>query len=376
MNSAAERTDPEDRRGASSRGLGRAFGGALLFALPMLMTMELWQLGFTMDRWRLLLLLALALPTLVGVSHRLGFEKTFGWREDLRDTCVALGVGIVAAATILALFGVIGPRMSADEIVGKIAVETVPAALGALLAQSQFGTDHPAEADERALSGYFGALFLMLVGALYFALNIAPTDEIMAIAYGMSAWHAIATVVVSVALIHGFVFALGFRGGATAAARRAAGKRLPAIHPARIRHRHGDQPLHALDLRPRRRRGVRADPHGHDRAGLSRRDRRRRRAADPLRPDVAKLDAGGVERIVGLVSAAAVASTLGFLTFQASQSAEALPELAIARRTAEAGSGSGAQLRFVVSNGGARPARDVTVALLVRGSSGKWRSAR
>ena len=68
--------------------------------------------------------------------------------------------------------------MSAEEIVGKIAVESVPAAFGALLARSQFGTDHPAEDDDRALSGYFGALFLMLVGALYFALNIAPTDEI------------------------------------------------------------------------------------------------------------------------------------------------------------------------------------------------------
>ena len=214
MNSAAQRTDPQDRLGALSRGLGRAFGGALLFALPMLMTMELWELGFTMDRRRLLLLLALALPMLVGVSHRLGFEKTFGWREDLRDACVALGVGMVAAAAILAMFGVIGPRMSADEIVGKIAVETVPGALGALLAQSQFGTDHPAEADERALSGYFGALFLMLVGALFFALNIAPTDEIMAIAYRMSPWHAVAPVVASLAVIHGFVFALGFRGEA------------------------------------------------------------------------------------------------------------------------------------------------------------------
>jgi hypothetical protein len=28
-------------------GLGRAFGGALIFSLPMLMTMEMWWLGFS-----------------------------------------------------------------------------------------------------------------------------------------------------------------------------------------------------------------------------------------------------------------------------------------------------------------------------------------
>lgn len=214
MKSATE-TAPEAARGTLLRGLGRAFGGALLFGLPMLMTMELWRLGFAMDRWRLVLLLALALPLLVGVAHRLGFEETFGWREDLRDTCVALGVGMLAAASILALFNVLGSRMSSEEIVGKIAVEAAPAAFGALLARSQFGADPPAEADGRALSGYFGILFLMLVGALYFALNIAPTDEIMVIAHGMSPWHAVATIAASLALMHGFVFALGFRGGAT-----------------------------------------------------------------------------------------------------------------------------------------------------------------
>ena len=37
-----------------ARGLARAFGGAILFCLPLLMTMEMWALGFEMDRFRLL----------------------------------------------------------------------------------------------------------------------------------------------------------------------------------------------------------------------------------------------------------------------------------------------------------------------------------
>ena len=39
---------------AYSRDLGRAFGGALLFNVPLLMTMEMWAQGVIMDRWRLL----------------------------------------------------------------------------------------------------------------------------------------------------------------------------------------------------------------------------------------------------------------------------------------------------------------------------------
>jgi putative integral membrane protein (TIGR02587 family) len=203
-----------------AKGLGRAFGGALLFGLPMLMTMELWRHGAGMDRWRLLQLFALAAPLLVGVAHRLGFKATFGWRDDLRDAVTALGIGCLTSALILAAFNVISPGMSLDEIFGKIAVQSVPAALGALLGQSQLGGGGSDEADEgeQALSGYFGTLFLMLVGALFFSLNMAPTDEMMIISYMMTPWHAILLVCASLLVMHAFVFAVGFRGGATASA--------------------------------------------------------------------------------------------------------------------------------------------------------------
>jgi putative integral membrane protein (TIGR02587 family) len=199
-------------------GLGRAFGGALIFGLPMLMTMELWQLGFAMDRGRLALLMVLAVPLLVGVAHRIGFEPSFGWREDLRDAFLAYGIGIGASAAILGVFGLLGPGMPADEMVGKVAVQSVPAALGALLGRSVLGGAHPGGDDPRALEGYFGALFLMLVGALFLGLNVAPTEEMVVISLLMTPWHSLALVALSVLLMHGFVFALGFRGAAPRAA--------------------------------------------------------------------------------------------------------------------------------------------------------------
>ena len=205
---AAARTGDDQRRGSGrpdprlrvmsgeaatshlAKGLGRAFAGALLFSLPMLMTMELWRHGAAMDRWRLLQLFVLAAPLLVGMAHRLGFEATFGWRDDLRDAFIALGIGCLTSAAILVAFNVLSPGMSLDEIVGKVAIQSVPAAMGALLGRSQLGgdenEDEEADEDDQALSGYFGTLFLMLVGALFFSLNMAPTDEMIVISYKMT----------------------------------------------------------------------------------------------------------------------------------------------------------------------------------------------
>lgn len=193
-------------------GLGRAFGGALLFGLPMLMTNELWELGATMDRLRLALLLILGIPLLVGVSHRIGFEASFGWREDLRDTAIALGVGLVAGASILALFNILNDDLSFDALVGRVGVQVVPAALGAMLARSQFGGDRPRE-DREAFSGYGGTLFMMLVGALFLGLNVAPTEEMVQIAWTMTPWHALGLMALTLATMHAFVYGHGTGDG-------------------------------------------------------------------------------------------------------------------------------------------------------------------
>lgn len=222
---ATGRRDEGSLGGALLAGFGRAFGGALLFGMPMLMTMELWELGATLDRFRLALLLALAVPLLVGVSHRVGFEPTFGWREDLRDAAIALGVGLVAGAAVLSVLAVLGPGMSAREMIGAVAIQAVPAAFGAMLGRSQFGGGGAEDADSgddesgdaegpAAFDGYPGTLFMMIVGALYFSLNIAPTEEMVLISFKMTSWHAVVLILASLGLMHGFVYGLGFHGGA------------------------------------------------------------------------------------------------------------------------------------------------------------------
>jgi len=195
-------------------GLARAFGGAVIFGIPLMMTMEMWTLGFAISRPRLLLFIVVNLLVLVGLSYFAGFEKTFSWREDVMDALAAFGVGAITSAAILALFAVITLDMTWSEIVGKVALQCVPASIGAMLGRKQLGAEQDTEAeDERKReAGYAGELFLMLAGALFLAFNMAPTEEMILIAFQMTPWHGIALGLASIALLHVFVYALGFSG--------------------------------------------------------------------------------------------------------------------------------------------------------------------
>jgi len=73
--------------------LGRAFGGALLFSLPLLMTMEMWALGVSAAPARRLAFVIAALPVLYGLAHYAGFSARRGLVNNSLDTLVALAVG-------------------------------------------------------------------------------------------------------------------------------------------------------------------------------------------------------------------------------------------------------------------------------------------
>lgn len=201
---------------AYAMGLARAFAGALIFGLPLLMTMEMWALGVSVHPLRLLAFLVVNFVILVGLSRFGGFERTDTLAEDVMDALAACGVGIVGAALILSLLAIIGPHMPLDEIAGKIAIQSVPMSFGAMIARKQLsagGGDEPADA-ERAVRGasYGGQLFLMVAGALFLSFNVAPTEEMQLIGYMMSTWHLLALILVSLLLLHLFVYRVGFAG--------------------------------------------------------------------------------------------------------------------------------------------------------------------
>jgi putative integral membrane protein (TIGR02587 family) len=194
-------------------GLARAFGGAIFFTLPLLMTMEMWQLGFHMARLPLALFIVVMVPVLIGLEYYTGFKDATTVLDELADAAVAYGVGLVASALVLWLFNLISLDEPVSSIVGKIALQAVPASFGAMLSNSQFGASGAAERQHKREVGFGGTLFLMAVGALFLAFNVAPTEEMVLLAYRMTHWHAVALALTSLLLIHGFVYAVSFRGG-------------------------------------------------------------------------------------------------------------------------------------------------------------------
>lgn len=197
-----------------ARGLARAFAGALIFGLPLLMTMEMWSIGLYVHPFRLILFLLIHLGNLVLLSRFGGFEPTCGLKDDVLDALAAYAVGNVSAALILALLGLITADMPLNEVGSMIALQSVPASFGAMIARKQLSSgemERGEEQDARS-GGYAGELFLMVAGALFFAFNIAPTEEVVLISFKMTPWHCLGLIIFSILILHALVFTVGFAG--------------------------------------------------------------------------------------------------------------------------------------------------------------------
>lgn len=200
------------REAAYARDLARAFGGALLFSLPLLMTMEMWWAGFTLDGVRLGVFLLVALPLLVGLAFYAGFSAGHrGLGHAALDALVALAVGFLTAGLVLSLFGVFEPGAPPQQTAGQLLLQAVAGAMGALLAGRQLSAGRDDIGDEDQAS-YPGELFLMVAGALFLALNMAPTEEMVLIAFRMDPLQVAALLLLSIGLMHAIVYRVGFAG--------------------------------------------------------------------------------------------------------------------------------------------------------------------
>jgi putative integral membrane protein (TIGR02587 family) len=191
-------------------GLSRAVGGAIIFALPMFMTLEMWELGVTMPPLRLAGFLVAFLPMLVVTSYFAGFEPTFDLRDDAVDALVAFAVGVATATVFLVAVCALGRTATFEQTVGQIFLQAVPASIGALVAQSTLGGR--GEPRKRRRAGVAGDVFLAALGALYLCLNVAPTDEIVLIAARATPWHLLGLLAGSIAILEAFAHRVGFRG--------------------------------------------------------------------------------------------------------------------------------------------------------------------
>lgn len=186
-------------------GLIRAFAGAILFSFPMLMTMEMWHLGFYMDPLRLAIFILISIPLLARLNYFAGFETDTGLFANLLDAFSVYFVAVLVSFIVLSLFEIISPGMAVSEIVGKIAIQSVPASIGAMLSRSQLGENDVRE-ERRKSAGYGAGIFMATIGALYLSLSLAATEEMILISYKMSPLFMLGLVILSLTMMHGFLF--------------------------------------------------------------------------------------------------------------------------------------------------------------------------
>jgi putative integral membrane protein (TIGR02587 family) len=194
---------------AALKGAGRAFGGAVLFATPIFMTMEVWRLGVTIPRVRLALLLCATVVLVVLLVRFFGnVPGRPGWHDVAADAGLAFVMAALAATVILAALAVMDPFTEWRDALSVLALELLPAAVGASYARSQLGQGRRTEPPQT----YRDELLLMAAGAVVFAANIAPTEEVVVLGTRMGPVQAGLVVVLSLALMHGFVYLVDFKG--------------------------------------------------------------------------------------------------------------------------------------------------------------------
>ncbi len=185
----------------SLREYARGLAGGLLFALPMLYTMEIWWTGFLASPLRLTVGLAATFGLLILYNLFAGLRQDASFAEVLIDSVEELGLGLSCAALLLWLLGRIEPAMNLPEIIGKIVSEGLVMAIGFSIGTAQLGKR--AKPENGSQPGYrqidpWGHLALAACGAIVFGANVAPTEEIVTLGQEMSLTGLISLMVLTV----------------------------------------------------------------------------------------------------------------------------------------------------------------------------------
>lgn len=192
----------------------RACAGALLGALPLLYTMEMWWYARIVSEPILLGMMAVAGGVVVLSILFGGFRR--GRVSHLGiDTLIAFGIGIAASAVTLVVVGRIQPGVVPLSAAARmVALEAIPCAIGAALAMTQF---RPRDGDTKNIDRRIDRLsqdrqkvLATLVGAVFFAFNVAPTDELRMMTIEAEPVHFPLIVLFSLAVSYIIVFEADF----------------------------------------------------------------------------------------------------------------------------------------------------------------------
>ena len=192
--------------------LTRAVGGALLFGIPLLLTMETWWLGAQLPPWQAVLLLGIALHCTFPLVRSIGFKRETTLHSHLDQAVHAVAVGAVSSLVILLVLNRVSLNDPPTAIASMVAIQALPLSLGAAVANAVFkrGKDRHEGDNEGAWSALIHKVGATAIGAAFVAFSAAPTEEITQIAAELSFGHQLALIALSLVIAHAIVFHSGY----------------------------------------------------------------------------------------------------------------------------------------------------------------------
>jgi putative integral membrane protein (TIGR02587 family) len=231
------------------RDLARGVAAGSIVGMPLLFTMEMWWHGMTRSEEQLLVLLAATLGINFVLCRFGGFRQAYSVGEAASESVSSVGIGLLFSVAILWLIGEVEFDTASTDILGKVLIEAVPVSLGVSYAnlsvrgKSRTGDDDRGKQDDPSGDGGGGGggggsdghragddaggeddpqrrqlwqdlkdVAATLSGATLFALNVAPTEEVLLIATRLPAWQHLLLMAASLGLCYLILFASGFQG--------------------------------------------------------------------------------------------------------------------------------------------------------------------
>lgn len=181
------------------RDIGRSVVGALLLGLPLLYTMETWWLGWRLPAWMVLTYAFGGLVLVSVVVHHVGFhkghaEKEEHLRKEVLDFFELFMTSFLTGVLVLFMFGIIEFAEDLGDVVRLALIQVVPLGLGAAITNRALGS---AESENKESVDFRreGAIFAL--GAIFFILPVAPTEEMELIAAHAGPYRMVGIVVAS-----------------------------------------------------------------------------------------------------------------------------------------------------------------------------------
>ena len=192
--------------------------GGFLFGIPLLYTMEVWFIGSYVRPPILLGILAITFIIVLSINRIEGFrpQESETVPGAIAETIETLAIGMICSTLMLVILKRIDWQISLSEALGKIIFEGVPFSLGVAFSRSLLTGDAEVDLDDETSESQgersiwkdtVADLSATLIGALFIAFSIAPTDEINMLAASATPAWLLLIMAASLIISYGIVFA-------------------------------------------------------------------------------------------------------------------------------------------------------------------------